>query len=268
MRLPATKWQLQGMLLLIMLSGALPVHAQRLDVCNKGTVTVEVVVAIRKDIFLPGTGYWDITGIPVAAGGCERVYERAVPGGTGGEDAAYIGFGFADSQGQWGAGTVDRNQVPDMGTFPFRSPGWGRPKLSPGEKTLCVRRDKTAHRIRQDPLPQLNCATLQIPPNDDAYGGRGPYVPLTTALYFQPSAWVYNEGLIYNKWQGGDYYLNIAPSATSRDLHASLGSADGATQAPSASLCGAISCWAQIANALKNYDPEKAAAEARARAEA
>jgi hypothetical protein len=165
------------MLLLIMLSGALPLDAQTLDVCNKGMVTVEVVVATRANLLLPKTGYWVIRGTPVASGACERVYDEGL-GDYAHEYAAYIGFGFADSQGRWGAGTVDR--VPDMGSSQWALVG--HPILSKGEKILCVRQDKTGNKIERDPLPQMNCATLTVPNGV----GQGPFVPLAAVLYFQP----------------------------------------------------------------------------------
>ena len=68
MRCPAKKWGLQGMLLLILFSGAFPLHAQTLDVCNKGTVTVEVVVATREGFAL-APYYWAIKGDPYRAWG-------------------------------------------------------------------------------------------------------------------------------------------------------------------------------------------------------
>src|SRR6267154_5636630 len=103
MRNPMKKWGLQGMLLLILFSGAFPLHAQTLNVCNKGTVTVEVVVAARKGMAVIAPYYWVIKGTPIAPGACEFVYADVE-----GEYHAFIGFGFAYSQGQWGAGTVDR----------------------------------------------------------------------------------------------------------------------------------------------------------------
>jgi hypothetical protein len=172
MRHAAKKWSLQGLLLLILFSGALPLHAQFLDVCNKGTVTVEVVLATRKGMAVIVPYYWVIEGTPIAPGTCERVYEDAVPGGTYGGHAAYIGFGFADSQGQWGAGKVD--PVPEMGTTWVRGFFPGDPILSKGEKNLCVRQDKTQYKIDRDPLPQMDCATLQTQLTGPNNVGHGP----------------------------------------------------------------------------------------------
>jgi len=211
MRCPAKKWGLRGMFLLLMLSGALPLHAQTLDVCNKGTVTVEVVIAMRAtDVaFRP---YWVITGTPVAPGPCKRVYDEGRGKWTGNEYPAYLGFGFADSQGQWGAGTV--KEMPKMGDST-----WGlisHPILKEGEKTLCVHRDKTYYKLMVD-SPETNCATLRVAGAD---AGEGPFVPLTTLFYFQPERGRNQKqydpflGDSIDVWVGGDYYLNIAPDAT------------------------------------------------------
>ena len=269
MRRPATQWALQGMLVLMLCCGARPLHAQTLDVCNKGTVTVEAVVAKRLGASLLGPAFWVITGTPVAPRACERVYDEGRGKFTGNQYPAYIGFGFTDSRGQWGSGTV--GPVPDMGSSGTFSQ---TPILKKGEQALCVRQGKTNYRTA-DPLRPLNCATLQLR-DDDAKFRQGPFVPLTTALYFQPERGSYvDEPFVGGGWVGGDYYLNIAPNATARDLHASLGSPDGTTPAPASSLCGAVSCQDQIAEAMRNYDPvkaaaaaEKAAAEAKAREEA
>jgi hypothetical protein len=199
MRCPPKKWRLQGMPLLIMWSGALPVDAQTLDVCNKGTVTVEVVVAERKDtLSVPGTGYWVITGTTVAPRTCQRVYDEGRGQFAGLKYPAYIGFGFADSHGQWGAGTIDR--APDMGASTTLWGLTGPRILSQSEKPLCVRQDKTDYRT-QDPLRQFNCATLTIPNSI----GQGPYVPLTTVLYFQPEA---------PHWAGDPFTNGLAGSTT------------------------------------------------------
>ncbi len=226
MRRAAAQFGLQGMLVLTLCSGARPLHAQTLDVCNQGTVTVEVVVAKRASLIFHD---WVITGTPVAPRACERVYDEGRGRFIGNEYPAYIGFGFADSQGRWGSGTV-ADPVPDMGLFEVFSQ---TPILKRGEQTLCVHQDKTYYKIEQDPIPPSNCAMWETPtgPNDV---GHGPYVPLAAALYFQPKRGSSNPDPINGagSWVGGDYHLNIAPSATARDVHASLGSPDGTTPAP------------------------------------
>jgi hypothetical protein len=124
----------------------------------------------------------------------------------------------------------------------------GHPILSQGARILCVHRDKTNYQTKTgNPLP-INCAAVTVP-NDVG----GPYIPLASALYFQPQAGTYNQ--IYG-WSGGDYYLDIAPDGTSRDVHASLGSADGTTPTPSASLCGGVPCVDRLLNGL-HKDPEE-----------
>lgn len=217
MRNPMKKWGLQGMLLLILFSGAFPLHAQTLNVCNKGTVTVEVVVAARKGMAVIAPYYWVIEGTPIAPGACEFVYADVE-----GEYHAFIGFGFAYSQGQWGAGTVDR--VPDMGSSVWSfSP---HPILSKGEKALCVRRDKTLYMLDVD-NPETDCATLRLGDRGEDVG-HGPFVPLAAMLYFQPehARW-YGDPILGGRLIGGQYYLNVAPKPGDRDVHASVGTESG-----------------------------------------
>ena len=217
MRCPAKKWGLQGMLLLILFSGAFPLHAQTLDVCNKGTVTVEVVVATREGFAL-APYYWAIKGTPIAPGACENVYQTVE-----GQYHAFIGFGFAYSQGQWGAGTVDR-VPPDMGSSVWGL--WPHPILSKAEKTLCVRRDKTHYLVDVD-NPETDCATLRLGGRGEDVG-HGPFVPLAAVLYFQPEAarW-YSDPILGGSWIGGKYYLNVAPKPGDRNVHASVGTESG-----------------------------------------
>ena len=183
---------------------AVPLQAQTLEVCNNGTVVVEVVVASEQNHVVYS---WVVDGRPVAPGACETVYGHSQP------QPAYIGFGFVDAHGQWVAGTMD--SLPNLG---WRQ-GWLLQKLpvvSRAEKTLCVHRDKTWYGIGDRLIPSLNCATLQTPKDE----GHGPYVPLTAILYFEPSPLQFSStaGTI-----GGNYWLTIAPTPTSTELHASSG---------------------------------------------
>jgi hypothetical protein len=205
------------MFLLVLFSGALPLHAQTLNVCNKGTVTVEVVVASRKGMAVIVPYYWVIEGTSIAPGVCEFVYVDA-----GSAYHAFIGFGFSYSEGQWGAGTVD--PLPDMG-----STVWGfspHPIMSKGAKTLCVRRDKTLYRLDVD-NPETDCATLRLGARGEDVG-HGPFVPLAAVLYFQPEAkrW-YPDGMGGTYSLGGQYYLNVAPKPGDRDVHASVSTESG-----------------------------------------
>src|SRR5260370_42614526 len=97
--------RLQAALVLVLLGSAMPLHAfqggawSSLFVCNKGTVPVEVVIAMRKDDvtrssvvdMMRGAGkyYWDIEAKTLAPQTCSDNRNDANP--------AYIAFGFADS---------------------------------------------------------------------------------------------------------------------------------------------------------------------------
>lgn len=174
--------QLRAFLLtaLILLGAAVPVRAQpidfpwaRLDVCNKGTVPVEVVVASKNQDLRRGFDkyYWAIDGTPVAPGKCENVYAHSQAPG------AYIAFRFADAKGQWGSGKIA--QVPDFGV---RSAFFRQyPVLKSASKGVCARRDETDYRIDDD--PQTDCAGLRLTDGPQIGGrrdvGHGPFLPLT-----------------------------------------------------------------------------------------
>src|SRR5450631_4273094 len=87
-----------------------------LTICNKGSVYINVVVAIEPDLFL-GT-VLDVSGWKnLSPGDCKRVYKEAGTYDNGAEHA-YIGFSFADSQGRiTSAGHIE--QVPNFGQFRF-----------------------------------------------------------------------------------------------------------------------------------------------------
>ena len=54
--------------------------------------------------------------------------------------------------------------------------------------------------------------------------GHGPFLPLTSAVYFGP---VSQRCDTYGNCYGGDYYLNISPSATDRELRTAVGTKSG-----------------------------------------
>src|SRR5208283_3113099 len=129
MKAIGTKLALQAALVLIFLGPAMPSRAQRPDtvgstlfICNKGTVPVEIVAAIRSWDVLRGVGkyYWAITSSIAAPQTCRRVENDE-------GDPSYIAFGLADSKGEWGSGSIA--QVPDFGSF-------DRSAFSPSEKVL------------------------------------------------------------------------------------------------------------------------------------
>jgi len=131
---------LQPTILVLLFLAAVPLAAQvntnsavQLHVCNKGTVPVEVVAA-RKDEFVPGVLLgWAIAGTTVSPGKCNPVYWSSAG------YPAYIAFGFADANGQWGSGKIA--QVPDFRTFTrwFHS----NKILTGAAIALCARKDGT-----------------------------------------------------------------------------------------------------------------------------
>jgi uncharacterized protein DUF1036 len=175
-----------------------------LSICNKGSVDINVVIAANPlGIFLDVSGW---TGI--SPGECKLVYNK--PLGA----SAYIGFGFHNSQKHFTAGHVD--QVPDLGWNGFVK------VLTRSDRQLCVRENGMSYRIRNDPA--IDCASFHYGGND-----AGGYFPFVSALYFRPVTSECSEvGFIGQvSCYGGEYYLNVKPTANDRDLHASVGSKIG-----------------------------------------
>src|SRR5258708_21788225 len=140
MKRSAKKLALQLILPLAVVSVAWPqlvleeTQGAFLEVCNRGTIVIDVYVA-KKAIYEEVT-YWDVASTHVAPGACARIYdEKSDP------LEAYIGFGFVDSRGQWGAGRIER--VPDFGKnvvlreVLFNRDPWPRDVLAKAEKKLC-----------------------------------------------------------------------------------------------------------------------------------
>ncbi|MGH9729828.1 MAG: hypothetical protein ACRD4V_14735 [Candidatus Acidiferrales bacterium] len=226
MKALGTRLALQASVLLLLFLAAVPLRAQDyfgfdLHVCNKGTVPVEVVTAQKNEFPML---YWDVTSTPVTPGECKGVYESSAA------YAAYIAFGFADAKGQWGSGKIA--QVPDFGVFV--SLPLDKKVLTGTAVALCAQKDGTSYRSWGD-LP-ANCAGLKyvrdwtghlIAP-DVRYG---PLLPLTSALFIETGGKVCIDS--WGNRGGCTYYLNIAPSATGRELNATQGTASGADDAAS-----------------------------------
>ncbi len=210
-------------LLLILLGAAAPVRAQApeyhsatLDVCNKGTVPVEVVTARKNELFQL---YYEVESTAIAPQRCERAYSNYA------SEPVYIAFGFADSKGQWGSGKIAR--VPDFGTTSvfFRVV----PVLSSSAKSICARKDQTHYVVENDipaDCPNFHPSPVTIGLRTVGDVGHGPFLPLTAALYFRPNGQTCSN-LPGQGCYGGDYYLNISPSADDRELHAAVGTASG-----------------------------------------
>ena len=189
-----------------------------LTICNKGSVYINVVVALEADLW-PLVKSLDVSGwTSIAPGDCKLVYnERGTR--NNGATHAYIGFGFADSQGHiTGAGHIER--VPDFGWLGFTK------VLIKSDRRLCVRNEGMSYTLRND--PGLDCASFHSDGND-----RGGYVPLASALYFIPKpSWCKSMSGVVVSCGGGEYYLNVKPTANDRELHASAGSKSGKDQSP------------------------------------
>jgi hypothetical protein len=186
-----------------------------LTICNKGSERIFVVVAIR-DRLWPVVNSWEVGGWKgIAPGHCEVVYRERL-------DPAYIGFAFADSQSHLSAGHIE--QAPDFGWNGFTK------VLTKSDKRLCVRSQGMAYEIRNGPTPAVDCGSFDSGGNDP----RG-YVPLASALYFVPKPGEFvpkYPGSTFSDIIGGDYYLNVKPTANDTELHASAGSESGKDQSP------------------------------------
>jgi hypothetical protein len=225
MTVRGSKTALLTTLLLILFGAAAPLRAQieyhsaTLDVCNKGTVPVEVVTARKNELFQV---YYEVESTNIAAQHCERAYSNYA------SEPVYIAFGFADAKGQWGSGKIAK--VPDFGTHAvfFRVV----PVLTSSTKGICARKDQTHYVIEND-IP-ADCANFMPAPMTIGLRtvggvnvGHGPFLPLTAAVYFGPVGQTCSN-LPGQGCSGGDYYLNISPSANDRELHAAVGTPSGA----------------------------------------
>src|SRR5271157_5288289 len=121
MRHPGTKSGLRLALLLIALSAASDLHAQRtnanLTVCNKGTVAVNVVV-VERSLAINLIRVLQVDGWAIVEpGACRQVYHETEDGNIERAQPAYIGIGFGDAKHRLVTGTVD--PVPDFGRSLF-----------------------------------------------------------------------------------------------------------------------------------------------------
>jgi len=231
MKAMGTKLALQAALLLFLFGAAVPLRAQTPDsevflhVCNKGTVPVEVVAAQKNEPVLGiGKLYWDVDGTTVAPGECKRVYWSSAG------YPAYIAFGFADAKGRWGSGRIAR--VPDFGTF---SGMWFQTKniLTGAAVALCAQKDETSYRSEGD-IP-ANCTGLKYVTDFNGHliapdARYGPLLPLASALFLETVGQSCTDG---GELSPCHHYLNISPSATDRELHATQGTGSGADSADS-----------------------------------
>jgi len=230
--------RLQAALVFVLLGCAMPLRAGQiipnaephLVVCNKGTVTVEVVSATRKDdptrssivemMMGKGKYYWSVEGVTISPGACNKLPRNQA-------EPAYIAFGFTDSKGVWGSGRIA--QVPDLGSVgrPTRDDLFHEEQVLTGAaKVMCARKDATGYNIPDN--FQTDCATLQLAGGRGAEAGHGPFVPLTSALLYHPDETDCSRVSAYAVCSGAEYYLNIAPKPGDREVHATVGTEKGA----------------------------------------
>jgi hypothetical protein len=265
MKALGTKLALQAALLSLLFGAAVPLRAQPqrtagsdLYVCNKGTVPVEVVVAARGWDVLRGFGkyYWTIKGSTLAPQECGVIKN---PDG----DPSYIAFGLTDSKGEWGPGRIA--QVPDLGSIKRNIFSDDEKVLTSATKAMCARRDATFYVMDDD--FSTDCAPLKLTGRGRDLG-QGPLLPLSSALYFHPNSYlcgeVYPGGPYQCEWT--HYFLNISPSATGRELHATRGTKGGADAATNAD--SGESGDTRVLKAIAKAMAEEQQREAQAKADA
>ncbi|MEO8724527.1 MAG: hypothetical protein ABI383_00255 [Acidobacteriaceae bacterium] len=269
MKAIGTKLPLQVALVLIVLGSAMPLQAQEnrligsdMYVCNKGTVAVEVVEANRGNDILRGFDkyYWIMEGSTVPPGNCTIV---KIPD----ENPSYIAFGLTDSKPGWESGTIAH--VPDLGTFS----AWlqNHEILTGASKIMCARRGTTYYVIDDD--FSTDCAPLkQTGRGRDL--GQGPLLPLTSSLFFNPqphfcgyrtSAAGVQDGSY--ECEATHYYLNIYPSATDREMHATQGT-ESAADAAATPIDGITDQSMKILGKLLKAVMDAADAQSKQRAQA
>ncbi len=245
MKRPGTKPALEATLFLILFGVAVSVRAHALDVCNKGTVPVVVVSAMKNADLARGMGkyYWGITSTTIASGNCKTVYADTEGAGT------YLGFGFEDAKGQWGSGKAA--QVPDIGKYiqGFQT----RPILSRSEGTIsaCAAMVDTAYAVKDD--PKTDCTTMRLTPSRGAQEVHGPFLPIASALYFK----ALDAECLGDMGARGAcrYHLNIAPDGTGRELHVTEGTGNGGDAEPPMTDAQAFKALGEMAAKLKEKYP-------------
>lgn len=218
------KLSLQAALVLIFLGPTVPLHAQGdlwigsdLHICNRGTVPVEVVAANRNSGFPVGY-WWLITTVTKAPGECAVVTNKD-------ENPSYIAFGLSDAKGGMESGTIA--EVPDIGSVPRNLITIFGPEekvLTGAAKGICARKGATGYSMNDDFTKDCSTLTLSGP---EPYIGQGPFLPLTSALFFHPAPHNCRDLPDYSVCENNHYYLNIYPGATGRELHATAGTKSG-----------------------------------------
>lgn len=222
----AIKLALQVTVFLIVLSAAAPLRAQSnsspvsLDVCNKGTVPVVVLTAMKYTDFNRGLGKnsWEIDTKVIASAKCRNVYfdMQAEP--------IDLAFAFEDAKGQWGSGKIA--QVPDFGTYSLWLKSWPVMSRGNGAISVCAPLVDTSYKL--DDNPKIDCTTMQLTPVNGAQEVHGPFVPVTSALHFEDQGDQCFDGAgVTRIVRSCNFYLNISPGGTDRELHAVRGTTGG-----------------------------------------
>jgi hypothetical protein len=257
MKKSGTRLALHAAVFLIVLSAAAPLRAQSnsspliLYVCNKGTVPVVVLTVMKYTDFERGLGKhsWEIDSNVVASAKCRNVYFNMQ------NDPVDLAFAFEDAKGLWGSGKIA--QVPDFGTYTL----WlkSRPIMSRGDGAInvCAPLVNTAYKV--DDNPKVDCTTMHLTPiNGGTQRVNGPFVPVTSVLHFDYEGDPCFDGSgVTRIVRSCNFYLNISPDGTDRELHAVQGTSGGDDAEPPMTD-------AQIAKALADSPFVKALAKAAA----
>jgi hypothetical protein len=256
MKETGTRVALQTALFLIVLGAAAPLRAQinsspvSLDVCNRGTVPVVVLTAMKYTDFQRGLGKhsWEIDTKVVASGKCRNVYFDMQA------DPIDLAFAFQDAKGQWGSGKIA--QVPDFGTYNV----WlkNTPIMSKGDGAISVCAPLVDTSYKLDDNPKIDCTTMQLTPVNGGQEVHGPFVPVTSVLHFEDQGDQCFDGAgVTRSVRSCNFYLNISPGGTDGELHAVRGTSGGDDADPPMTD-------AQLAKALADSPIMKALAKAAA----
>lgn len=219
-----TRLALQTASFLIILSVATSLRAQNtmvsLDICNKGTVPVVVLTAMKYSDLQRGLGKnsWEIDTKVIAYAKCRNVYFNMQA------DPVDLAFAVKDTKGQWGSGKIA--QVPDFGTYSL----WlkSRPVMSRGDSAISVCAPLVDTSYKLDDNPKIDCTTMRLTPVNGTQEVHGPFIPVTSVLHFEYGGDPCFDGAgVTRSVRSCNFYLNISPGGTDRELHAVQGTSGG-----------------------------------------
>jgi hypothetical protein len=204
-----------------------------LQVCNKGSVPVEFVLASQtfdaNDLRRGATHYhWAIEGTYFRPGVCwEDAYS-----GRGAVQQIYLGFGLKNARGEWVPLKVPN--VPDFGTYVYNVIQAGifqdteRPVMKRAQgHSVCVHMDETMYGLPDERLPAFSdCRGFQTQ-GSGPHTGTGPFVPLSLTLDFFPVPEVCGGTGRYYGCAGGEYFLNFAADPATGNVRVVEAEKDG-----------------------------------------